>query len=95
LTLHEARSGSTDCCEQSVKKWHQVEVSPESSLLLEDEHVVSAVGRGALPLKPLREDNVSKRRCADDQRDENLGHGSEATARSAMPRTRRRRAARA
>jgi len=23
-----------------VKKWHQVEVSPESSLLLEDEHVV-------------------------------------------------------
>jgi hypothetical protein len=43
----------------------------------------------------LREDNVSKRRCADDQRDENLGHGSEATARSAMPRTRRRRAARA
>ena len=87
MTLHEAWSGSVDCREQSVQKCHQVEVSPVSSLLLADEQVVSAVGRGALPLRPLREDNASKRRCADDQRDENLGHGSEATARFVVPRT--------
>lgn len=76
MTLHEARSGSIDCREQSVQKRHQVEVSRVSSLLPSDKQVVSLVGRGAFPLKPLREDHASKRRGADDQRDENLGHGT-------------------